>query len=83
MEKCDLNLETYILRQWTPILHSIVPHFTNIESSPSTEKITQIEQILKDIVKGVAYIHSHKMIHRDLKPRNGTYMIPLPPLFKN
>ena len=71
MERCDLNLETYVLRKWTPLLRERLPHFTNIDSSPPHEKLLQIGQAMKDIVKGVAYIHSHKMIHRDLKPRNG------------
>jgi serine/threonine protein kinase len=71
MERCDLNLETYILRKWTPFLRKTLPHFTNIEFSSPYEKILQIGQVMKDIVKGVAYIHSHKMTHRDLKPRNG------------
>jgi serine/threonine protein kinase len=75
MERCDLNLETYILRKWTLTLRRNLPRFTAIDSSPSSEKITQIGQIMKDIVKGVVYIHSHKMIHRDLKPRNGMSLI--------
>jgi len=29
--------------------------------------------VLKDIASGLIYIHSHKFVHRDLKPRNGSY----------
>lgn len=75
MEKCDLNLETYILRKWTPVLHLTVPFFTTIDpSSSSGEKIRQIAQVMRDMSQGVAYIHLHGMVHRDLKPRNGNFL---------
>jgi len=72
MERCDLNLEVYILRDWTPKLHTIVPFFTAIDLCPTPEKINQVGEIMRDVVKGVAFIHSQQMIHRDLKPRNGS-----------
>ena len=72
MERCDLNLEVYIVRDWKPELHRAVPFFTNIDLCPTREKINQVGEIMKDVVKGVAFIHSQQMIHRDLKPRNGT-----------
>jgi serine/threonine protein kinase len=70
MERCDLNLEVYILRQWTPRLHRTVPFLTGIDICPTSEKINQVGEIIEDIVKGVGFIHSQQMIHRDLKPRN-------------
>ena len=73
MELCDLNLETYILRKWTSALHKSVPFFTNIETSPISIKISQIAATMNDIARGVVYIHSYDMVHRDLKPRNGKF----------
>jgi serine/threonine protein kinase len=74
MERCDLNLETYILRKWTARLHQRVPFFVNIDSSPTSVKIAQARELMKDIIEGLVFIHSHKMIHRDLKPRNGIHV---------
>ena len=57
MERCDLNLETYILRKWTAVLEQIVPFFfTIIESSSSGEERRQTGQLMKDVGLGVAYI---------------------------
>lgn len=71
MERCDLNLETYISRDWTPELHASVPFFTTIDICPTSQRIQQVGEIIRDIVKGVAFIHSQQLVHRDLKPRNG------------
>jgi serine/threonine protein kinase len=32
----------------------------------------QLWDIMRQIANGVAFIHSHMEVHRDLKPRNGT-----------
>lgn len=71
MERCDLNLETYILRKWTARLHQRVPFFASIDSSPTSVKVAQAKDLMKDVIEGLVFIHSHRMIHRDLKPRNG------------
>lgn len=34
-------------------------------------KMIQILGIMEDVAAGVAFIHLHNEIHRDLKPRNG------------
>ena len=40
---------------------------TNKDYKPDEEKI---KVILKKILNGVAYIHSKRVLHRDLKPQN-------------
>ena len=53
---------------------------TNKEYKPEEEKI---KVILKKILNGVAYIHSKRVLHRDLKPQNilidhnGTFLFDL------
>ena len=34
-------------------------------------KLLNIWTIMSDITKGLAFLHEHRQIHRDLKPRNG------------
>lgn len=71
MELCDFSLETYIHRQWTPIMADKIPYFTTIDEQEPATKFSQILNIMRDITSGVAFIHLQKEIHRDLKPRNG------------
>jgi serine/threonine protein kinase len=71
MELCDLNLETYIQRKWTEALRHNVPQFSNVDILESRLKLAQVWNLMKDIANGIAYVHQHQEIHRDLKPRNG------------
>jgi len=41
------------------------------------ERMSQAWKILEDITSGLAFIHFHKEIHRDLKPKISTYSTPL------
>ena len=70
MELCDLNLESYINRRWTPALQKRIQYFTS--ELPSSMRTAQLWHIMEDMTCGVAFIHQHKEVHRDLKPRNGT-----------
>jgi serine/threonine protein kinase len=68
MELCDLSLENYIQRKWTPLMEQKVSYFT--VEIPSRMKIAHIWDIMEDVTRGLSFIHNHKEIHRDLKPRN-------------
>jgi len=58
MELCDFNLEIYIANQW-------------INDLEKKYRARQVFTILSDISNGVAFLHSHDEVHRDMKPRNG------------
>jgi hypothetical protein len=67
MELCDLNLEEYIKCNWTMIE----------TAHQMAARELEIWNIAMQIVDGLAFIHSHREVHRDLKPRNGCF-----PLFE-
>jgi serine/threonine protein kinase len=71
MELCDMNLESYIRREWTDTVVKNAPYFTI--DQPPRMRTAQIWDIVEDIAEGVAFIHSNGITHRDLKPRNGNY----------
>lgn len=73
MELCDLTLHHYI---YAP---RIVPEnweapgdlsFIVTEGS-GLQKFANVWAILSQISEGLAYIHTHDLVHRDMKPRNG------------
>jgi serine/threonine protein kinase len=44
------------------------------QHSPTSNRpmiVVNVWDIINQITAGVAYIHSHKQVHRDLNPRNG------------
>jgi serine/threonine protein kinase len=69
MELCDLNLDHWIHRRWDETTARKLPVLT--AELPSRMRITQVWDIMEDVTRAVAFIHSHHEIHRDLKPRNG------------
>lgn len=73
MEFCEFNLDTYIQRKWNPEIREKAPKFVGIDVLPESVRIAQVGNIMADIAAGVTFIHSHKEIHRDLKPQNGVY----------
>jgi len=69
MELCDINLQDYIHRDDSKPLPEAIPYF--VKNATSQVKALQIWNIVKQIATGVAFIHSHNEIHRDVKPQNG------------
>ena len=69
MQFCEINLDTYIYRQWSSEMKGKLPQFT--DSVVPEIRMQQVWEIMTDIASGVAFIHSQSHIHRDLKPRNG------------
>eukprot|EP00180_Rhodochaete_pulchella_P000563 Plantae.Rhodophyta-Rhodochaete_pulchella.ctg1403.p1 GENE.Plantae.Rhodophyta-Rhodochaete_pulchella.ctg1403~~Plantae.Rhodophyta-Rhodochaete_pulchella.ctg1403.p1 ORF type:complete len:376 (+),score=81.92 Plantae.Rhodophyta-Rhodochaete_pulchella.ctg1403:412-1539(+) len=43
-------------------------------------ELTQLREIARDLVNGIAYLHEQNIVHRDLKPRNILCMYSDPPL---
>ena len=64
MEVCDFSLEDYVGRHF-PDSGNNGPLYL-----PTSASVERVCNIMKDILKGVAFIHSKNLIHRDLKPAN-------------
>ena len=58
MERCDFNLEAYISGNWVP----------KVPQRDVSVGISEPLKVMMDIAGGISFIHSHKEIHRDLKP---------------
>ena len=71
MEICDFNLESWIYGKWSPVEIKNLPSYLTGEL-PARMRIGQVWDIMEDITRAVAFIHSEKEVHRDLKPRNST-----------
>lgn len=71
MELCDFNLEVFARELWEPTCWEKLLSTKLCECKVELDvRIKQIWGIMQDIANGVSFIHSQKMIHRDLKPRN-------------
>lgn len=79
MELCDVTLDYYISRDWPPELRDQVP--PSLSSGQPSTIVSQWWNIMEDITSGVAYIHFHGEIHRDIKPRNSNSQHPVLFLF--
>lgn len=70
MELCDCNLHDYIQKQ--------LSHLHHLQESRYFIKpdydLDDVLHIMKDITCGLAFVHSHAEVHRDLKPRNGNHI---------
>ena len=70
MEFCELTLYEYIYSpERTPlVLQDSSPYS---KSNPTANGIGTICNIILQIADGLAFIHKHKEVHRNLKPSNG------------
>ena len=71
MELCDLSLNHYIYWQWTPAMREVVPYFTT--EFPSRLRMSQMWDVMEDVMRGVAFVHTHKHVHCDIKPHNSIF----------
>ena len=62
MELCDFNLQQYI---YEPDMLNGIP----------TLDMRTILKIMRDVSRGLAFIHKNKKIHRDIKPQNSTPLL--------
>jgi serine/threonine protein kinase len=67
MELCDLNLAEFIDGLASP--NPLIPSF--VTGGPPPMRELQIWNIMTQIVRGLVYLHSLSVVHRDLKPGNG------------
>ena len=73
MELCDLNLADYINGQRSSMVTIDLQSSRSAKIHISSKlKFAMVLDIMNDIADGLAFIHSRKVIHRDLKPPNGT-----------
>jgi serine/threonine protein kinase len=81
MELCDLNLHDYLYGK-RPIddANSTDQSFTNMVFVPTDcefhLRFQNIFTIMIHINRGLKFSHQHGLVHRDLKPNNGSSVIP-------
>ena len=80
MELCDMDLNKYILRQWSvSVENSASQHSTNVVFvSPDCGlqlKLQNTFTIVTHITSGLEFAHRNKLVHRDLKPANGNSLV--------
>jgi len=74
MELCDYNLDTYIQKLWIPSdLEQLLYHSCDESIVDAKPRLRYVWVIMTQIASGVSFLHSKCMVHRDLKPRNGSH----------
>lgn len=70
-----MNLDTFIRRAWPEgVMQSRLTPYV-LDSSTARLHIAYMWDIMENIAEGVAFIHDIKVVHRDLKPKNGNQII--------
>lgn len=69
MEYCQFTLADYIERPDIVLESWWVGDLDNYPND-NAKRWNRIGGIMRDILSGLAFIHSRKEVHRDLKPRN-------------
>jgi len=76
MELFDLNLDDYIKGKRSLDLIQSTDKQVFIRGDPPLQrKMQNVWTIMSHIADGLKYIHKHKYVHRDLKPKNGTFLL--------
>lgn len=66
MELCDMDLDDYNKSIWKLEI---------VQGSVKGTREKGIWNIMMQIANGIAYIHSLAEVHRDLKPKNGYFIL--------
>jgi serine/threonine protein kinase len=78
MELCDLDLEKYIRKTWKDRLTDNISRYQASHSEAEVVRffgLLYVREIMKDITRGLAFIHLEGEVHRDLKPANRMFVV--------
>ena len=81
MELCDLTLSEYIYDERSKYSRSCIDASKTSnnavfigENSSLPVKLQNLWTIMTQIAQGLEFIHEHRQVHGDLKPRNGIFL---------
>jgi len=70
MELCEMNLDDFIKGSYIAALGN--QYFDPTSAGGEGPECLNLWNIMRDITRGLEYIHGLREVHRDLKPQNGT-----------
>lgn len=73
MELCAINLEDYIRKDFKTVLglSQYLDPLSATDEVGGWMSCLTLWGIMRQITSGLEFIHNHRELHRDLKPRNG------------
>jgi len=71
MQLCLFDLKEYLDHRGSKHSTRVTAHIPLTESPWLNSE--EVFSIMEQIANGVEFIHGHREVHRDLKPRNGGY----------